>query len=56
VKYQIAYALKQQYSVTLLCWYLGCSSGGYYDWINRGKPHHNKVDDVKTAAILTIYH
>lgn len=38
-----------------MCNYLNCSRSGYYDWINRGKPIHNKMDPEKVAAIMTVY-
>lgn len=38
-----------------MCKYLGCSRSGYYDWVHRGKPKHNKLDEEKATAIMTIY-
>lgn len=38
-----------------MCKYLGCSRSGYYDWVHRGKPSHNKLDEEKAAAIMTVY-
>ena len=48
--------LRSKYSISALCWYLGCSRSGYYDWSSRGKPNHNKLDAVKESAILSIYY
>ena len=39
----------------LLCWYLGCSKSGYYDWVRRGQPIHNKLDSSKATAIVQIH-
>lgn len=39
----------------MLCWYLGCSRSGYYDWIARGMPIHNKLDTTKANAIANIH-
>ncbi len=39
----------------ILCKYLECSRSGYYDWIHRGKPIHNKIDEEKAIAIMAVY-
>lgn len=55
MKYAVVEKLRCQYPVSLLCWYLGCSRSGFYDWLRRGKPCHNKLDDKKCALILEGY-
>jgi transposase InsO family protein len=55
MKYQIVAALKKKYGVVQLCRYLKCSKSGYYDWISRGKPNHNNLNELKAKAITTVY-
>lgn len=50
------FTYKNKYGVCVLCKYLKCSKSGYYDWIKRGKPTHNKVDLHKVKAIETVYY
>ncbi|MCG8485672.1 MAG: IS3 family transposase [Clostridia bacterium] len=47
--------MKEKYGVCALCSYLCCSRSGYYDWVWRGKPVHNKIDTEKAAKILSVY-
>lgn len=56
VKYRVIDRLKEKYGVCVLCRYLGCSRSGYYDWVKRGKPSHNKICRIKAEAISQIYH
>lgn len=55
MKYRIVDTLKSKYSISKLCIYLCCSRSGYYDWIHRGKPHHNKLDSKKVSALMSVY-
>jgi len=55
IKYKIVFLLKYKYSIVMLCNYLNCSRSGYYDWIKRNMPNHNKLDLLKSDAILKIY-
>lgn len=56
VKYDLIDKLRHEYSVVILCWYLDCSRSGFYDWLNRNKPLHNKLDETKRSLILEGYH
>lgn len=47
--------LYKRYSVSMLCWYLGCSRSGYYGWLQRGKPQYNRLDESKAAAVEAAY-
>jgi transposase InsO family protein len=55
VKYQTVNVLHKKYGVSILCAYLGCSRSGYYDWIHRGKPKRNKLDEERATAVMTVY-
>ena len=47
--------LNPRYGVSLLCWYFNCSTSGYYDWVKRGCPIHNKLDTAKAFAISQVH-
>lgn len=51
----VVYKLRRKYDITVLCDYLQCSRSGYYDWINRGMPIHNKIDYEKANAIKEVF-
>lgn len=38
-----------------MCNYLQCSRSGYYDWIKRDKPIHNRIDEYKLAVISKLH-
>lgn len=52
----VVYKLRKKYDITVLCGYLQCSRSGYYDWIHKGMPRHNKIDLEKADAIKYVYH
>ena len=55
MKYQIVDKLKFEYGVVDICKYLQCSRSGYYDWIKRDKPTHNRLDEYKLAIISKLH-
>jgi len=51
----VVYKLRRKYEITVLCNYMQCSRSGYYDWIHRGMPRHNKIDHERADAIKVIF-
>lgn len=51
----VVYKLRRKYDITVLCYYLQCSRSGYYDWIHRGMPKHNKIDQERAEAIKEVF-
>ena len=51
----VVYKLRRKYEITVLCNYLQCSRSGYYDWVHRDMPRHNKIDHERADAIKVIF-
>lgn len=47
--------IKDKYSITKLCKYLGCSKSGYYDWVKAGRPYFKAFDKVTNELVLKTY-
>ncbi len=53
--YQVVEQLKERYSISRLCAYLGFPRSSYYLWLSNGKPEHKRFNPDLAQVITAIF-
>ncbi|BDD39285.1 IS3 family transposase [Streptococcus ruminantium] len=53
--YQVVEQLKERYSISRLCAYLGFPRSSYYLWLSNGKPEHKRFNPDLAQVITAVF-